>query len=197
MNNGISYSYIDYNTNNDISASILIQNLNTNEIQMNPIINYYDDINYHDNINRYEDEDESEGDSISEDKYKYKEGIEYFCRILKCEIVNFNRHEYYDNKEYYLIDKITTINKKFVYFNLKTILKNDIYVYLFYRAQRLYIALVNFVNKLRIRKAKVYNDEDLLGDKINTRSFNVLYNNFIYKFRPYSQASRHSSCCSI
>jgi len=107
-----------------------------------------------------------------------------FYNIIALNIKNSNLIKYKE-KELKLTSKIINLYTKFKYFevNYKTFLNNENIVNIFYKSQKIYNLVTLFCNKLKIRSAKIYNSEDLLGNELNNiLSFNILIDKFIYKF---------------
>ena len=89
-------------------------------------------------------------------------------------------------KELTNIVKITNINYKFKYYEVKNKQNNEVMTNLFCEVQQAYYIISNFVTKLKYKYCKTFNNEDLMFNSLeNEITFNVIINNFIYKFTYY------------
>ncbi len=96
--------------------------------------------------------------------------------VLKDSTLNNREKKYIINDSY----KITNTRKKFLYF--KEIYNNDNIANIFYKSQKTYWIFFLFNLKKQYMNAIIYNDYDLLYNKIDNNTFNILIDKFIYKF---------------
>ena len=86
-------------------------------------------------------------------------------------------------KELKLTAKIVDLYTKYKYYKYKCFLNHKNEVNIFIRSQKIYNLVREFCNKLKYRCAKIYNNEDLLGNEIDNKlTFNTYIDKFIYKF---------------
>jgi hypothetical protein len=86
-------------------------------------------------------------------------------------------------KELKLTEKIVDLYTKYKYYKYKCFLNHKNEVDIFIRSQKIYNLVRAFCNKLKYRCAKIYNNEDLLGNEIDNKlTFNTYIDKFIYKF---------------
>lgn len=105
-----------------------------------------------------------------------------FYQILALNIVDSNL-EINKVKELKLISKIVDTYTKYKYYKYKCFLKNQSTVDIFIRSQKIFTLVIRFCNNLKYRCAKIFNNEDLLGNEVyNKLTFDIYINKFIYKF---------------
>tara|TARA_B100001769_G_scaffold274798_2_gene274207 strand:- start:3576 stop:4868 length:1293 start_codon:yes stop_codon:yes gene_type:complete len=99
--------------------------------------------------------------------------------ILKDTCLNDIEKKYIINDAY----KITNIKNKFLYYKKINNNYNENIVNVFYKSQKLYWIIYLFIIKKKYINAIVYNDFDLIYNKIdNKETFNILIDKFIYQF---------------
>lgn len=105
-----------------------------------------------------------------------------FYQILVFNIIDSNL-EINKVKELKLTSKIVDTYTKYKYYKYKCFLKNKNIVDIFIRTQKIFNLVIKFCNNLKYRCAKIYNNEDLLGNELyNKLTFDIYINKFIYKF---------------
>jgi len=86
-------------------------------------------------------------------------------------------------KELKLSSKIVNLYTKYKYYKYKCFLGHKNIIDIFIRTQKIYYLVTVFCNKLKYRRAKINNNEDLLGNELdNNLTFNTYIDKFIYKF---------------
>lgn len=105
-----------------------------------------------------------------------------FYQILAFNIIDSNL-EINKVKELKLTSKIVDTYTKYKYYKYKCFLKNQSIVDIFIRSQKIFNLVIRFCNNLKYRCAKIYNNEDLLGNEVNNKlTFDIYIDKFIYKF---------------
>ena len=105
-----------------------------------------------------------------------------FYQILAFNIIDSNL-EINKVKELKLTSKIVDTYTKYKYYKYKCFLKNENIVDIFIRSQKIFNLVIRFCNNLKYKCAKIYNNEDLLGNKVDNKlTFDIYIDKFIYKF---------------
>ena len=105
-----------------------------------------------------------------------------FYEILEFNIINSNL-EINKEKELKFTSKIVDTYTKYKYYKYKCFLKNENIVDIFIKSQKIFNLVIRFCNNLKYKCAKIYNNEDLLGNKLDNKlTFDIYIDKFIYKF---------------
>jgi len=105
-----------------------------------------------------------------------------FYQILASNIIDSDL-EINKINELKFTSKIVNLYTKYKYYKFKCSLKDKNIVNIFIKSQKIYNLVTRFCSKLKYKRAKINNNQDLLGNELDNKlTFNIYIDRFIYKF---------------